>query len=474
MRQIGTDANHSAANHSSVNHSSVNHSAVIADIVHDLLGDDLPVGFHLPDGSRLGPSDAPATIVLRDPEAVRHLVRAPGELGFARAYVSGSLDVEGDIWAVLALQQRLPELSLDPFRIVRMVGTLGLDALRNPPPIPPEEVRMPPWWRPHSRTRDAESIAHHYDVGNDFYRLVLGPSMTYSCAVFESPTDTLEEAQQHKAELICRKLGLHPGMRLLDVGCGWGSLVLHAATHFGVEAVGITLSKAQADLARRRVVEAGLADRVEIRVQDYRDLDDGPYDAISSVGMFEHVGLDHLRTYFRILHGLLPEGGRLLNHQIGRTPGPPRRFRKQRAKVHPRGFIHRYVFPDGELHEVGSLVGEMQGLGFEVRHLESLREHYGLTLRRWVDNLEEHWDEAVALTTEGRARTWRLYMAASAMMFETGNTQVHQVLATKTRLGNGRSGMPLRPRWEYDLSRSGGSQDGGVLEASGSSPSGQA
>jgi cyclopropane-fatty-acyl-phospholipid synthase len=448
-------------------------NTVIVDIVRELLGDDLSVGFELPDGQRLGPADPPATIVLRDDDAVRHIIRAPGELGFARAYVSGSLDVSGDIWAVLDLQRRLPGLTISPVRVAHMVKALGLDAVRNPPPIPAEEVHLPPWWRPHSKRRDAESIAHHYDVGNDFYRLVIGPSMTYSCAVFETADDTLEQAQQNKHELICRKLGLRPGMRLLDVGCGWGSLVLHAATHFGVEAVGITISKAQADLARRRVVEAGLADRVEIRVQDYRDLDDGPYDAISSVGMFEHVGLDHLRTYFGILHGLLPDGGRLLNHQIGRTPGPHRRFHTQRAKVNPRGFIHRYVFPDGELHEVGTLVHEMQGLGFEVRHLESLREHYALTLRRWVDNLEANWDEAVALTSEGRARTWRLYMAGSAMMFDTGNTQVHQVLATRTPLGAGRSGMPLRPRWEHDLTRPGGgpAPDGGgdqVLESSGS------
>jgi cyclopropane-fatty-acyl-phospholipid synthase len=428
---------------------------VVAEIVAELLGRTPPIGVVLPDGRHLGPADPPATLVVRNDDALRHLLRSPGELGFGRAYVSGALDVEGDIYTVLDLQRLLPEPRLSFGQVLRLAGALGPDAVRNRPRVPAEEVRMPQWWRRHGKFRDARSIQHHYDVGNDFYRLVLGPTMTYSCAVFESVDDTLEQAQHNKHELICRKLGLRPGMRLLDVGCGWGSLVLHAATHFGVEAVGITVSPSQAELARRRVVEAGLADRVEIRVQDYRDLDDEPFDAISSVGMFEHVGVEHLRTYFGLLHGLLQPGGRLLNHQIGRTPRRPQRFHRQRARVHPRGFIHRYVFPDGELHEVGTLVHEMQTLGFEVRHLESLREHYALTLRRWVDNLERHWDEAVASTSSGRARTWRLYMAGSAHMFTAGHTQVHQILAVRTTLGEGQSGMPLRPGWDHELSRRG-------------------
>ena len=430
----------------------MNRYSVVADIVHELLGADLSIGIELPDGRRLGPEESRATLVIADDDALRYLVRSPGELGFARAYVSGSLDVRGDIYAVLDLQRRLPQVRLAAGQLVRLVAALGPDAVRNAPSIPAEEVHLPAWWHPHSKKRDAQSIAHHYDLGNHFYRLVLGPSMTYSCAVFQSPDDSVDQAQHNKHELICRKLGLQPGMRLLDVGCGWGSLAMHAATHFGVEAVGVTISVAQAELARRRMVEAGLADRVEIRVQDYRDLDDGPFDAISSVGMLEHVGVEHLRTYFQLLHQLLVPGGRLLNHQISRPPGRMRRFRPQRAKVHPRGFIHRYVFPDGELHEIGRLVSEMQALGFEVRHLESLREHYALTLRKWVANLDANWDQAVQLTSEGRARVWRLYMAGAAMMFTTGNTQVHQILATKTPLGDGRADTALRPRWEHDLS----------------------
>ncbi|MGH9919606.1 MAG: class I SAM-dependent methyltransferase, partial [Nitrososphaerales archaeon] len=228
--------------------------------------------------------------------------------------------------------------------------------------------------RRHGLARDAAAISHHYDVGNDFYQIVLGPSLTYSCAVFAAASDTLEEAQANKHDLVARKLALHPGMRLLDVGCGWGTMVLHAASRHRVGTVGITLSSEQASLAAKRVVEADLGTSVEVRVQDYRDIADGPYDAISSIGMFEHVGEARLAEYFRRLFALLRPGGRLLNHGIGRPPGQQPRFRRA-------GFIDRYVFPDGELHELGSVVSVMQEAGFEVRHLESLREHYALTLR---------------------------------------------------------------------------------------------
>jgi len=236
------------------------------------------------------------------------------------------------------------------------------------------------------------------------------------------------------------KLELEPGMRLLDVGCGWGGMVLHAAEHHGVRAVGVTLSRRQAEWAAKAASEAGVADRVEIRHQDYRDVHDGPFDAISSIGMFEHVGLSQLEVYFRGLRRLLRPGGRLLNHGISRPPNAGHtRFRRN-------SFIDRYVFPDGELHEIGAVVSAIQGRGLEVRHVESLREHYALTLRAWVRNLESSWDEAVAEVGPGRARVWRLYMAASALNFEAGSTQVHQVLAV--RPDRGRSGLSLRPRFE--------------------------
>jgi cyclopropane-fatty-acyl-phospholipid synthase len=290
------------------------------------------------------------------------------------------------------------------------------------------------------RGRDAAAVTHHYDVSNRFYRMVLGPSMTYSCAVFPDEGASLEEAQAAKHQLVCCKLGLRPGMRLLDVGCGWGSLALHAVRHHGVTAVGVTLSQPQAELARERAEKAGVADRVDFRVQDYRDVADGPFDAISSIGMFEHVGMARTAEYFSHLRELLRPGGRLLNHAISRPPS-------RTTRLAPNTFVGRYVFPDGELLEVGTTVSALQAQGFEARHVESLREHYARTLRCWVANLEAHWDEAVDEVGAGRARVWRLYMAGSAAGFDTGRTSVHQVLAVHPG-ARGTSGMPLRPDWE--------------------------
>lgn len=413
---------------------------VLRDLIAGFLGGAPPVRIRCWDGSELGPPDSEVTILVRSPDALRRLLWAPNELGLGRAYVAGDLDVEGDVYAVLQLRERLgdeaagEEIHLDfgPrgwLRTVRAARQLGL--LGAPLPAPAEEARLR--GRRHDRQRDAAAIAHHYDVGNDFYRLVLGPSMTYSCAYFETPDRTLEQAQEAKYELVCRKLGLRPGMRLLDVGCGWGGMVLHAAQHHGVEAVGITLSSEQCDLARRRVEDAGLSDRVRIERRDYRDLRDGGFDAISSIGMFEHVGLSRLGEYFRDLRQLLRPGGRLLNHGISRPPG--------RSRFERRSFIERYVFPDGELHEVGSVVSAMQQQGFEVRDVESLREHYARTLRAWVENLEADWEVAQRLVGPPRARIWRLYMAGSAVGFEAGRTSIHQVLAVHAH-ADGRSEMP--------------------------------
>jgi cyclopropane-fatty-acyl-phospholipid synthase len=402
-----------------------------------LLGNDLPVAVECYDGSRIGPGDSDSTLVVRSPLALRYALTAPGELGFARAYVSGELDVEGDIFDVLALRDNLPDVHLGPAEwldLARLAGTSGL----RPLPPPPEEARL--HGRRHSKERDAAAIAHHYDVSNDFYRIVLGPSMTYSCGVWSDPNGTLEDAQTAKHELVCRKLGLEPGMRLLDVGCGWGSMAIHAARHHGVRAVGVTLSQRQAEWARRAVREAGLADRVDIRVQDYRDVHDGPFDAISSIGMFEHVGVARLDEYFTALHHLIRPGGRVLNHGIARPASKHARPRFAR-----RSFIDRYVFPDGELHEIGSVVSRLQLTGLEARHVEGLREHYALTLRAWVRNLEASWQQVVGEVGAGRARVWRLYMAACAMNFESARTQIHQVLAV--RENKGESGFPLRPDW---------------------------
>jgi cyclopropane-fatty-acyl-phospholipid synthase len=409
---------------------------LVADVIAELLGENIPIRIECYDGSALGPPHAAGKIVVRSPDAIAYIMTAPGDLGLGRAYVSGAIDFEGDVFAALELRNNMPKMRLDRHQWLTLVRLAGMGGFRRPP-IPPEEARLR--GHKHSRERDAAAIAHHYDVSNDFYRIVLGPSMTYSCALWPDDVTNLDDAQAAKYELICRKLALGPGMRLLDIGCGWGSMAIHAARHHGARVVGVTLSNEQAEFAIDAVKEAGLDDLVDIRVQDYRDVDDGPYDAISSIGMFEHVGLEKLDEYFERCFALLRPRGRFLNHGISCRPqrggGAFGRFT----------FINRYVFPDGELHEVGSVVTHMQRAGFEVRHEENLREHYARTLRAWVANLENGWDEAVSHSGLARARIWRLYMAASAVNFEDGNIQIHQTLGVKD--DGGRSGMPARPDW---------------------------
>ena len=415
---------------------------VVGPFVRAGLGGDLPVHVRCWDGSELGPPDAPVQLTFASPRALRRLLWAPNELGFARAYVSGDVLIEGDIMAGLSALERVADPEFGPGVVIDSSTRRALvkAALRlgiaGPPPRPPAEESRLGGLR-HSRGRDAQAIAHHYDVGNEFYELVLGRSMTYSCAYYEQepgPAFGLAEAQQAKCDLVANKLGLKPGMRLLDVGCGWGAFVCTAASNYGVEAVGITLSREQADYARRRADAEGVGDRVEIRIQDYRDVQDGPYDAIASIGMAEHVGQAMLPTYSADLFALLRPGGRLLNPAISRRPGSPGGFSRT-------SFIGRYVFPDGELEPLAVMVEALEDAGFEVRDVESLREHYALTLRAWVANLEANWDRAVQLTSAGRARVWRLYMAGSALAFEGNRIGVNQVLAVRPDL-RGVSGMP--------------------------------
>jgi cyclopropane-fatty-acyl-phospholipid synthase len=414
-------------------------AAALEPLLELFVGHPFPVRFELWDGSAVGPDDAAGTVVIRSREALRHALWAPGELGLVRAYVAGELEVEGDLFEVLrTLRRALTDpLRAHPRRAARAIEALvRLRAFGPPPKRPPVEAVVR--GRLHSKRRDSQAITHHYDIGNDFYRLVLGPTMTYSCARFSEGVADLDQAQASKHDLVCRKLGLHerPGARLLDVGCGWGSTALHAARCHGAHVVGVTLSAAQADLARRRVRDAGLEHLVEIRLQDYRDLRGERFDAICSIGMSEHVGRGETARYFELLHSLLTEPGRLLNHAISSVGG---------SVMRRRSFIGRYVFPDGELLDVGDVVLAMERSGFEVRDVESLREHYAKTLRAWVGNLDASWERAVELVGAARARVWRLYMAASANAFDDGGVSVHQVLGVKPA-PIGLSGMPATRR----------------------------
>jgi cyclopropane-fatty-acyl-phospholipid synthase len=416
----------------------------MADILEQLTDQPLPFRFTAYDGSSTGPGDAPVALHLRTPRGATFLATAPGSLGMARAYVSGDLEVDGvhpgDPYELLAevlanISWRRP----DAATIARVARSLGMSRLI--PPAPPPQEALPDWRRTleglrHSRKRDAEAIHHHYDVSNRFYELVLGPSMTYTCACYPDADATLEEAQDHKYDLVAKKIGLQPGMRLLDVGCGWGGMVRFAAKHYGVKALGVTLSREQAAWAQAAIEREGLSGLAEVRHSDYRDVRESDFDAISSIGLTEHIGVANYPSYFGFLHGKLRPGGRLLNHCITR----PDNLHQPRVRG---GFIDRYVFPDGELTGSGRIITELQNAGWEVRHEENLREHYALTLAGWCRNLKDNWDECVREVGEGTAKVWGLYMAGSRLGFERNWVQLHQVLAVKLH-PDGRADYPLR------------------------------
>ncbi len=385
-------------------------------------------------------------LAVRDPGAVQSLLLGRDPLRFVDAYFHGHLDIEGDLFAALALKDQLPVLRLGLGERLRALACL----LRTP------AARMAPraLWKSarttsllanavqeHTRTENRRAVSFHYDLSNDFYRLWLDPAMVYSCAYFEDPQMSLAQAQHAKLDHICRKLRLQPGQQFLDIGCGWGALVLHAATHYGVHAHGITLSQRQHELAQQRIAEAGLQDRVTVELRDYRDLEGvARFDAIASVGMFEHVGLNNLPTYFACVHRLLTPGGHFLNHGITHDV-------EGWGKTLSTRFINRYVFPDGELDTISNIQRVMEQSRFEIIDVEGLRPHYARTLRHWVQRLDAHHTEALAYVDEATFRIWRLYMAASAMEFEAGTLGVYQILCGHRVPGT--SGFPASRRYMY-------------------------
>jgi cyclopropane-fatty-acyl-phospholipid synthase len=360
----------------------------------------------------------PPRLVVRSPAAAAHALRAPGQLGLGRAYVAGAIEVE-DLDGIMRVLSSWRAPSLDRRAQARLaLAAVAAAGVTKPPAPPAAELR--PDGTAHTPERDARAVRHHYDISNEFFALFLDRSMTYSCAIFSRGASTLEEAQEAKLELVCTKLGLSEGDTVLDVGCGWGSFALHAAARHGARVVGITLSRAQADLARRHVAEAGLADRVEIRLADYRELRGETFDAIASIGMVEHVGEAQIDVYAAQLAALLKPGGRLLNHGIAR-------LRHTDPEAGP--FTERYVFPDAEPLHLSRILLALERVGFVTRHAEGFAPDYAETLRHWAARLDDRRDEAVRLVGEERVRVWRLYLRAARNGFLSGFTGVYQVLA---------------------------------------------
>jgi cyclopropane-fatty-acyl-phospholipid synthase len=380
---------------------------------------DRPFRIELWDGSALASTDSGPTFALRSPQALGHVLRAPGQLGVGRAYVSGALDVD-DVEAALGLLDSWspPPIELrERARIAAAAVRAG--ALRSVPHVPDAELR--PRGRRHSIDRDRRSVRHHYDVSNEFFQLFLGEEMTYSCAIFSRGAKTLEEAQEAKLELVCTKLGLQAGMRVLDVGCGWGSFAVHAASRYGAHVTGITLSEPQAARARERVREAGVADRVEIRVQDYRELGDERFDRVASIGMVEHVGVVNIDAYARHIVDALEPGGGLLNHGIAR-------LRHGDPEAGP--FSERFVFPDAAPLHLSRIVSAFEKTGATIDHIEGFAPDYAETLRHWARRLDDNIEEATRLAGPERVRVWRLYLRAARRGFESGFTSVYQVRAS--------------------------------------------
>jgi cyclopropane-fatty-acyl-phospholipid synthase len=395
-------------------------------------------------GADSGAPESPFALVFRNPEVVCSAVLGRDPLRLAEAYFRGDLDIEGDFFAALALKDHLQELQMSVGEQIGAAATAmrlrALNADRRPARIQWIPSHGPAV-KAHSKAENRDAIHFHYDVSNEFYALWLDRAMVYSCAYFEKPDVGLDAAQEAKLEHICRKLSLRPGESFLDVGCGWGALVIHAAQRYGVRANGVTLSPQQLKVARERIAGAGLEDRVSVELLDYRDLrGESVYDKVASVGMFEHVGLKNLPVYFSTIHRLLKPHGLFLNHGITHDS-------EGWQKALSTEFINRYVFPDGQLDTISNIQYVMETARFEIADVEALRPHYALTLRHWVENLERNRARALQYVNEATYRVWRLYMAACALEFEAGDIGIYQVLASKRAAGN--VPLPLTRRHMY-------------------------
>ncbi|MEP7026565.1 MAG: cyclopropane-fatty-acyl-phospholipid synthase family protein [Actinomycetota bacterium] len=463
-------------------------AGLLLPLIEQLFRGELPVRVRAWDGSEAGPDGAPV-LVLHSRQALRRMMWHPGELGVAQAYVTGELDVEGDlteglrsVWRAARSRDAGQDRAAGPAgppsagsrvaglagsrvaklagpRVTGLAGQLSPARWRDAVPLPPalwgDALRTAiqlgiPGPRPkapvtearisgrlHSRSRDQAVIAHHYDVPPAFYELILDPLMAYSSGYWTSskPGYTLQDAQRDKLDQICRKLALAPGMRLLDIGCGWGSLTVHAAQHYRARVTAVTLSREQAAHVRKRSAQAGLGELVEVRNQDYRDITGGPYDAVASVEMGEHVGAGQYPAFCRLIRSQLRPGGRVLIQQMSRGANAPGGGK----------FIEAYIAPDMHMRPVGETANLIEEAGLEVRDVEAMREHYPPTIRAWLGNLEWQWDEAVALIGRESARVWRLYLAGGALAFEEGRMGVDQILAVRPATG-GHSGFPLAAR----------------------------
>lgn len=401
-------------------------------------GGELPIRLRAWDGSETGPL-TDTVLVIRDRMALRRLAWHPGELGLAEAYIAGEIDVEGDLAAGLReVWKQIKQGSGGKPGLGSLLAAapvaLKLGVLGRKPPAPAGPARLD--GQLHSRDRDRAAIAYHYDLSNDFYDLLLDDTMAYSCAYFAAPDGDLHQAQLAKLDLVCQKLGLRPGMRMLDIGCGWGSLTVHAALHYGVQVTGVTLAEQQRDFVAARIARVGLDDRAEVRLLDYRDVADGPYDAISCIEMGEHVGDAQYPRFAAQLHGLLRPQGRLLVQQMSR------------GRHAPGGgaFIETYIAPDMHMRPVGETVGLFSAAGFEVRDVHALREHYVWTVAAWRRTLEDRWAEFVALVGEPTTRVWRLYLIGGALAFEQQRMGVDQILAVKPD-ADGRVDLPAQRAW---------------------------